>query len=913
MLPTDQSTTPPVSTDRPDLFQHMSDAVRGHEGTLEDMQQRLAQIGRQIDQVRAGLPDEHADALERIEDGIDGLGERMAALARRRSDRNGPSAPSQSHDADFDAGWDAESAEALTRVYEMAEAEWQSSPPPKPRPAVSRAMQRDTEPASGCNWDGAWLEERFAELAGLLSRSLRDATSDTSLAALNARLDRFGERLDAMLDAVAQRPDLGALSLIEAHITELTAQFEATRGQLGRLDAIDTQLRELAQVLGDRQQGSQTGDTIESIIKEAAERAASQLAAAGLAPEPDARTRLEALEGLLQEYLAERRRGEEASAGVLHTIEDALVRIVDRVDAMEAAKVDRVAGDDADGLTIESDRLAEAYAAGARVLGHEPAAARLDAADYVPAARHPEDEAIAPTPASGDGDVQTRHELRASAMRAKLKAQGTGVGSTGAEVIDGELGADRLGAGEAPAQRTQRTRVSRTSAGSAGSRVSLLLAAMVSLCGTGYLVVDALMGSGATVSTKPAAEPDRAAAKPGRADSSTAAGRTGFLPTSDKQPGAAAPQPPTSPTVSPPQRAPEVLTDDRGQAEPPATRSQARQRARADTITKSVPITTATLSQVEALDAQEGELPLADVAQALGMEAVPPAGIGPAALRYAAASGDPAAQFEVAMRFAEGKGVAQDYKQALAWYQRAASRGHAAAQFRMAGYLERGVGTTPDVERAKVWYGARRRAGPRAGHAQPGRAGDRARRGQGGLCGRGALVYAGRRARPLRQPVQPRPAAREGPGRRAQRLRKPTSGTRWRRAAATGKPRAGSSHQDQARPRRPRSRPARARGLAPGARASARARASRRAARAVLATLGRRSLEPRIGDCRTMAHRRHRCSIHRLLPAAGEACNWQGHGVPIVQGNVCGRRDAAPGHSGGQGCDRGLSGVRRKR
>jgi localization factor PodJL len=83
---------------------------------------------------------------------------------------------------------------------------------------------------------------------------------------------------------------------------------------------------------------------------------------------------------------------------------------------------------------------------------------------------------------------------------------------------------------------------------------------------------------------------------------------------------------------------------------------------------------------------------------------LPPALIGPMSLRLAAAKGDPSAEFEVAARFAEGKGVAQDLKQAVAWYQRAAAGGFAQAQYRLATLYERGFGVKTDLGRAKVWY-----------------------------------------------------------------------------------------------------------------------------------------------------------------------------------------------------------------
>lgn len=83
---------------------------------------------------------------------------------------------------------------------------------------------------------------------------------------------------------------------------------------------------------------------------------------------------------------------------------------------------------------------------------------------------------------------------------------------------------------------------------------------------------------------------------------------------------------------------------------------------------------------------------------------MPPAMIGPNSLRIAAAKGDASAEFEVAARFAEGKGVQQDFKQAIYWYGRAAARGFAIAQYRLGTLHERGLGAKADAARAKSWY-----------------------------------------------------------------------------------------------------------------------------------------------------------------------------------------------------------------
>jgi localization factor PodJL len=81
-----------------------------------------------------------------------------------------------------------------------------------------------------------------------------------------------------------------------------------------------------------------------------------------------------------------------------------------------------------------------------------------------------------------------------------------------------------------------------------------------------------------------------------------------------------------------------------------------------------------------------------------------PAAIGSKALITAATAGDPAASYEVASRFAEGKGVPQDFAMAAAWFDRAARRGIAPAQFRLGSMYEKGVGLKKDVQEARRLY-----------------------------------------------------------------------------------------------------------------------------------------------------------------------------------------------------------------
>lgn len=90
--------------------------------------------------------------------------------------------------------------------------------------------------------------------------------------------------------------------------------------------------------------------------------------------------------------------------------------------------------------------------------------------------------------------------------------------------------------------------------------------------------------------------------------------------------------------------------------------------------------------------------PLANAAPTL------PDAIGPKALRDAAVGGDPLAAVEVASRYADGRGVPQDFAAAIVWYSRAAEAGLAPAQYRLGSLYEKGTGTARNTKIAAEWY-----------------------------------------------------------------------------------------------------------------------------------------------------------------------------------------------------------------
>jgi localization factor PodJL len=78
--------------------------------------------------------------------------------------------------------------------------------------------------------------------------------------------------------------------------------------------------------------------------------------------------------------------------------------------------------------------------------------------------------------------------------------------------------------------------------------------------------------------------------------------------------------------------------------------------------------------------------------------------IGGPALRTAALKGDATAAYEIATRFADGKGVAQNLDEAAKWFDRAAQAGVVPAIFRLGTFYEKGLSVKKDADIARRYY-----------------------------------------------------------------------------------------------------------------------------------------------------------------------------------------------------------------
>ena len=164
------------------------------------------------------------------------------------------------------------------------------------------------------------------------------------------------------------------------------------------------------------------------------------------------------------------------------------------------------------------------------------------------------------------------------------------------------------------------------------------------------------------------------------------------------EPPAAAAQPEPAPAPAP-VTAPMPITPPNAAPAPPADNPKTGDNTAAKPVRQSSTSLPAVLAAAAANGDVTGSLPHAPAPAPLGDKL--PASIGGPALRAAALSGNPAAAYEVAMRFAEGRGVTRSNEEAALWLERAAKHALAPAQFRLGGFYEKGIGVKKNLVTAR--------------------------------------------------------------------------------------------------------------------------------------------------------------------------------------------------------------------
>lgn len=239
--------------------------------------------------------------------------------------------------------WDRDAAEALTGLYESVSGGFMAKSPSHAA-ADTRAAPAHTAQAVAAAVPGVdhiWLESRFAEISKRIDESLADIRPDQGFFAIGQRVDRFEQHVGGLMENVATRNDVEGVRLIEAHVSELANHMENAHQQLMRLDVIEDQLAGIAAKLDDVHQAAAaaTNDTsplhvqpdvdMDAVARTAAEAAASHFAKL---PKPQESTETR---DMLRSFIAEARLGEENTSALLDTLQQAMIRLLDRIDSME--------------------------------------------------------------------------------------------------------------------------------------------------------------------------------------------------------------------------------------------------------------------------------------------------------------------------------------------------------------------------------------------------------------------------------------------------------------------------------------------------------------------------------------------------------------------------------------------------
>ncbi len=596
-------------------------------------------------------------------------------VGETRAVRTSDAAESGRHLADEEL-WDLVSAEALTVLYER-----ELGP-------FAHAAETDDAPV---------LAGGERPLANGPAEGARSGAGDR--AGLENRLDAFEARVDTALQSVATRSELERLESTNGQLDALAAALQEARTQLERLPALEGRLGEVLALVSEERLAALLGTMrmpdSESIAASVARRLAERAPAAGG----------DDLARSIADFMDERRENDAQIAAMLDTMQQAMIRILDRIDAVEPGEADPLPGEPSPASrsepaapAIDVSRLSSATVGQSAPQDH--GASRGEAAEY------PETHASAPIPvaATPQGTRTTidkiRQDLIADAQRAKMR-------------VAAEAERARAAAAAAPAKiagwGAERARAALIKNIPVNVPVKRLLVVALGL----VVVIQAanlLLARRSVVPERPEASSapnsageaagvpaDRAGAsdrQPSESDAATPASGNASRRSSVEFPDS---EPPRSAMVAGamgeigPDRI-EVILDAQGTGSPGEDGADGNPPA-------AVPAALHPDASTAAPSAAEAVAP-----RAAKLLDLPPAAVGPLSLRLAAANGNPSAEFEVGARLAEGKGPSQDFKAAARWYQRSASRGFAQAQYRLGTLYERGLGVPADLARAGVWY-----------------------------------------------------------------------------------------------------------------------------------------------------------------------------------------------------------------
>ncbi len=786
------------------IVDQLADADRRHGETLHQMQERLDGIGREAHVLRERFPNEFGAAFDLIETGMAEMSARIVDAQSARDDDAGhleggdalvpPPLPSRTtespavlrsaveagetavgrqNEARLPAGvdtfdviessapgnaadpWDDHAAGALADFYESGEHFYAASAPSATAYSQPKSHAAAAYAPAPVGLDQVWLDARFAEISTKIEQSLAEIRPDHGFFSLGQRFDQLETNLGRFIDDVSRGGDCESLSEIRGHIGDVARYLEQAHQQLMRLDAIEEQLGSISTRLDDvhrvamqSTEGADESDApldVSEVARAVAQETAKSFAALNLHSDS------ESVRLMLERMMAESHQSGENTAALLDTIQHAMVRLLDRVDALEMAKPSLA--EPTKPVAMASPPVAVANAVPPpppAVIEGQPALEfqRASIAPVPTAAIDAElDDLLEPVagefqPASLGVPVRQRHDFVSEARRVRMRLESEAMAADAAkrpavaneahdigrkpQPVPANNGVARAPSGDSkkPAASNGKKILSSqsNSAGpSAPSMGLIIVAALVLAVLAGLWIMSGFQKSvphdngghsGGSVPLSEDALPElpnvgEPAKSTPRGDLELKDGTRGEIVPDDGNVRVGSSEHPmlgvaidTSRSLSA-----EDLQRSRRQQ---AMAGMSGQLGDAAAFATQGLVTPAALIP-DAPDAS-GQSQSADVSARNNGLAIstpldlPPATVGPLSLRLAAANGDPSAEFEVGSRMAEGKGTTQSFPDAAKWYLKAASRNFVPAQYRLGTLYERGLGVTADIGRAQTWY-----------------------------------------------------------------------------------------------------------------------------------------------------------------------------------------------------------------
>jgi localization factor PodJL len=740
------------------IAQQLTDADRRHTATLGEMRSRIATMGRETETLRHHVPTQFTSAFDLIESGVAELAKRLAAADSATGSKSAnelavdghiqtgarefvSGSPLPGYSEDGSGPWDRDAAEALTRLYESAAANFAS--------ASSGMTSAPGAEAGAASIDQLWLDSRFAEIAKGIEQSLAEIRPDRGFSNIGQRLDQFEQQFAKMFEGIATRADFEAVHLIEAHVGEVVNHLVQTQDQLSRLNVIEGQLASITRSLAEVQSGAAStlqqqpsAADVGAIAREAAEQTAMRFAEMASASGDPVRE----LRPLLERMISERQHGEENIAALLDTLQQAMIRLLDRVDAIEmgqyhtnaSARLGQHEYDARRAMDTQSeaeDHVSDAYD------GLEPDANEYVVEDapvnsYAPSYDVERlSEASQPTQRNNE---QLRQDYIAEARRAKMRLEAAAAEDDIVVTPPSETGVFSMSSSDAVrgpyGSKPIRPAAGRSNAsgpsGPSPRLVILAVAALLALGGLWYTLgretpkltvgsssslVPKAGQAGTPGDTGEAQPTEQPGAKNTSAQPSPAVGpRSEATPQSDGQgklirstfnePKTTLPMLGVAVDLGDPVTEASMKQAERHQAMAAISGKLGDAAARESNPALVPASIVPTEAETEGSGVSSSPKPAPRVVSSTGALDLPPATVGPLSLRLAAAKGDPSAEFEVGARLSEGKGNPQNFKEAAKWYTRSADQGFAPAEYRLGALYERGLGLKADRTLAAAWY-----------------------------------------------------------------------------------------------------------------------------------------------------------------------------------------------------------------